>query len=334
MADGAPETTEIIVTETAWLSIAAAIAAISAVGIAIGLGIPLLSVVLENRGYSASLIGLNTAAAGVASIAAAPFATPIAERVGVVPTMLAMILIAAASLAGFYFATAFWMWFPLRVGLHFALTVLFILSEFWISVSAPAERRGLILGVYATVLSMGFAFGPWLFAQIGSAGFAPFGFAIGITMLAAIPILMAWSESPAITGKKRGSAFLRYVILVPTATGAVLVFGAVETGGFALFPVYGGRVGFSESEAALLLSMVGLGNVLLQIPLGLLSDMIRDRRLLLIGCAAMGLAGNAGTATCGPKLAFDSGCVVCLGWLRRRALHGWPCPSGCQSERP
>lgn len=291
MADGAPKSAEIGDDEIAWLSIAAAIAAISAVGIAIGLGIPLLSVVLENRGYSASLIGLNTAAAGIASIAAAPFATPIAERVGVVPAMLGMIVIGAVSLAGFYIATAFWIWFPLRVALHFALTVLFILSEFWINISAPPARRGLILGVYATVLSLGFALGPWLFAQVGSAGFAPFGLAIAITLAAAVPILMAWKESPAIAGGKRGSNFLRYIVLVPTATGAVLVFGAVETGGFALFPVYGGRVGFTEAEAALLLSMVGLGNVLLQIPLGLLSDRIRDRRWLLTGCATVGLAG-------------------------------------------
>lgn len=44
-----------------WRSLAAAIATISAVGAAIGLGIPLLSVLLESRGYSASLIGANTA---------------------------------------------------------------------------------------------------------------------------------------------------------------------------------------------------------------------------------------------------------------------------------
>ena len=61
------------------------------------------------------------------------------------------------------------MWFPLRVVLHVALTVLFILSEFWISASAPAApTRGFVLGIYATVLSLGFAFGPWLFAQMGS----------------------------------------------------------------------------------------------------------------------------------------------------------------------
>ncbi|MCC2690047.1 MAG: multidrug transporter ATPase, partial [Rhizobiaceae bacterium] len=100
---------------TQWLSIAAAVASISVVGIAIGLGMPLLSVVLEGRGHSASMIGLNTAVAGLASIAAAPLATPLAVRAGVVWTMLAMIAAGALALLGFYFATSFWMWFPLRV---------------------------------------------------------------------------------------------------------------------------------------------------------------------------------------------------------------------------
>ncbi len=279
-----------------WLSIAAAIASISVVGMAIGLGVPLLSVILETRGYSATMIGANTAIAGIASIAAAPFATPLAARFGVVPLMLAMILAGGLAFVGFYFVPYFWMWFPLRAVLHFALTVLFILSEFWISTSAPAHRRGLILGIYATVLSLGFAFGPWLFAQIGSAGFAPFGIAFGLIALAAIPVSLAWRESPDIAGSahdgKGGSGgFARYIWLVPTATAAVLVFGAVETGGFALFPVYGARIGYPEADAALLLTAVGLGNVLLQIPLGLVSDRMRDRRILLALCAFVGLIG-------------------------------------------
>lgn len=280
-----------------WLSIAAAIASISVVGMAIGLGVPLLSVILETRGHSATMIGANTAVAGIASIVAAPFATPLAARFGVVPLMLAMILAGGLAFVGFYFVPHFWMWFPLRAVLHFALTVLFILSEFWISTSAPARRRGLILGIYATVLSLGFAFGPWLFAQIGSAGFAPFGITFVLIALAAIPVSLAWRESPDIAGSGHGgggdggSGFARYVWLVPTATAAVLVFGAVETGGFALFPVYGARIGYPEADAALLLTAVGLGNVLLQIPLGLVSDRMRDRRVLLALCAFVGLIG-------------------------------------------
>jgi len=277
------------------LSISAAIASISVVGIAIGLGAPLLSVILETRGHSASMIGLNTAVAGIASIAAAPLATPLAARFGVVWTMLAMIVLGAFAFLGFYFAPEFWMWFALRAVLHFAITVLFILSEFWISASAPAHRRGLVLGIYATVLSLGFALGPWLFAQIGSEGFMPFGIAFAAVMLAAIPVLAAAKESPDIQSNgSQSSGFLRYIWLVPTATLAVLIFGAVETGGFALFPVYGNRIGYSEADAALLLSMIGLGNVLLQIPIGMISDRMRDRRKLLLGCAIVGLAGSLG----------------------------------------
>lgn len=275
-----------------WRSISAAIASISVVGIAIGLGIPLLSVILESRGYSPSMIGLNTAIAGVASIAAAPLATPIAMRFGVVWTMLAMILLGAVAFVGFYFAQSFWMWFPLRAVLHFALTVLFILSEFWISTCAPPHRRGLVLGIYATVLSLGFAAGPWLFSQIGSTGFLPFGLTFGFVMIAAIPVLLARSESPKIVSEGGKGGFFRYIWIVPTATAAVLVFGAVETGGFALFPIYGQRVGYSEAEAALLLTMIGLGNFMLQIPIGMLSDRIGDRRKLLLICALVGLAGT------------------------------------------
>ena len=284
------------------LSITAAIASISVVGIAIGLGAPLLSVILETRGYSASMIGLNTAIAGFASIAAAPMATPLAVRFGVVWSMLAMIVLGAFAFLGFYFATDFWMWFPLRALLHFAVTVLFILSEFWISVSAPPHRRGLVLGIYATVLSLGFALGPWLFAQIGSEGFVPFAVAFAAVMLAAIPVLAAAKESPDIRADDgQASGFLRYIWLVPTATIAVLIFGAVETGGFALFPVYGNRIGYSEADAALLLSMIGLGNVLLQIPIGMISDRMRDRRKLLLVCAIVGLAGSVGL----PYIATD-----------------------------
>ena len=105
-------------------------------------------------------------------------------------------------------------------------------------------------------------------------------------------MLAAAGESPRIQrADSQSTGFVRYIWLVPTATAAVMVYGAVETGGFALFPVYGNRIGYSESDAALLLSMIGLGNVLLQIPLGYLSDRIGDRRILLTACAVVGLLG-------------------------------------------
>ena len=123
--------------EIHWPSLIAAISAISAVGIAIGLGLPLLSIILEKRGISPTMIGLNSAMAGVAAMIAAPITTRLAHDFGVARTMLWAVLVSAISALGFYYAEAFWMWFPLRFAFHGAITTLFILSEFWINATAP-----------------------------------------------------------------------------------------------------------------------------------------------------------------------------------------------------
>ncbi|EJZ23254.1 MFS transporter [Rhizobium sp. Pop5] len=279
------------VEEIHWPSLVAAISSISAVGIAIGLGLPLLSIILEKRGISSTLIGLNTAMAGIAAMAAAPVTTKLAHKYGVAPTMLWAVLISALSALGFYYAQDFWMWFPLRFAFHGATTTLFILSEFWINAASPPTKRGFVLGIYATVLSLGFAAGPLLFSLLGSDGIFPFLIGAGAILLAAIPIFIARDESP-ILEEKPELHFMRYVFLVPTATAAVFIFGAVEAGGLSLFPIFAVRANFTESQAALLLTMMGVGNVIFQIPLGLLSDRIADKRPLLACMALMGFVGS------------------------------------------
>ncbi len=274
-----------------WPSLIAAISAISAVGIAIGLGLPLLSIILEKRGISSTLIGLNAAMAGVASMVAAPITTKIAHTCGVARTMMFAVLIAAISAIGFYYADAFWMWFPLRFTFHGATTTLFILSEFWINEAAPPRRRGLVLGIYATVLAIGFAIGPLLFSALGSDGVLPFLVGAAIIMLAIIPIFIARRESP-VLDTKPDRHFFHYIFLVPTATAAVFAFGAVSAGGLSLFPIYAIRSALTEAQAALLLTVMGIGNMAFQIPLGLYSDKLRDRRPLLTAMAVLGVAGS------------------------------------------
>ncbi|MDB5525665.1 MAG: major Facilitator Superfamily protein [Rhizobium sp.] len=273
-----------------WPSLFAAISSISAVGIAIGLGLPLLSLILENRGVPSSLNGLNTATAGVAAMIAAPITTKLAHRFGVATTMIWAVLISAVSSLGFFFIENFWAWFPLRIVFHGATTTLFILSEFWINFAAPPSKRGLVLGIYATVLSVGFAAGTVIFSLVGTQGLLPFIVGSVIILLAAIPIYIARNESPYLDEKPQHH-FLRYTLAVPTAIMGVFVFGAVEAGGLALFPVYATRLGFAESHASYLLTAMAIGNVVFQIPLGLISDRIKDRRILLTGMGVIGLIG-------------------------------------------
>ncbi len=274
-----------------WPSLIAAISAISAVGVAIGLGLPLLSIILEKRGISSTMIGVNSAMAGVAAMMAAPLTSKIAHDFGVARTMLFAVVISAVSAFGFYFADAFWMWFPLRIVFHGATTTLFILSEYWINMTAPPKKRGMVLGIYATGLAVGFAVGPLLFSVVGSEGILPFIVGAAIILLAAIPIFMARGESPELD-ERPNHHFARYVWLVPMASAAAFVFGSVQAGGLSLFPIYATREGFNESQAALLLTVMGIGNMVFQIPIGLLSDRMKDRRTML---ALMAFAGVCGT---------------------------------------
>jgi len=279
------------VEEIHWPSLVAAVSSISAVGIAIGLGLPLLSIILEKRGIPSTLIGLNTAMAGVAAMVAAPITTKLAHAYGVAQTMLWAVVVSAISAVSFYYAQDFWMWFPLRFAFHGATTTLFILSEFWINAASPPSKRGFVLGIYATVLSLGFAAGPLLFSVLGSDGILPFAVGACAILMAAIPIFVARHESPVLEEKPE-LHFMRYVFLVPSATAAVFIFGAVEAGGLALFPIYAVRAAFTETQAALLLTVMGIGNMIFQIPVGMLSDKMKDKRPLLAGMAFMGLIGS------------------------------------------
>jgi MFS family permease len=269
-------------------SLTAALA--GAVGVGLSLTIPLLSLEMARMGLSGGWIGANTAVAGIASLIVVPFVPRLAARFGVLPLLWASIFLSAASILGFRALYSFGWWFPLRFLFSSGLGILFVLSEYWINTAAPPGRRGFVMGIYATVLALGFAAGPGLLALVGTVGWTPYGAGAGLFLLAAGPLLLARNLSPEI-GHGTGRTVASFLVAAPAATLAALVFGALETGVFALLPVYALRIGFEASDAAMLVTATALGTVACQIPIGLLSDRM-DRRLVLLGSAAAGLLAS------------------------------------------
>lgn len=273
-------------------SIAAAIGCITAVGVALSLSIPLLSLEMERMGVSGIGIGLNTAIAGLAAVMFVPYAPRIAARVGVINLLWAAVLVAAVGMLSFKAVFSFAAWFPLRFVFSAAIGTLFVLSEYWINAVAPPARRGFVMGIYATVLALGFAAGPAVLAVVGTEGWPPYIAGAAVICVAALPLLLARGLSPAI-GHGGGHSVIALIKIAPVATLAALVFGAVESGGFAILPVYGLAIGLEAEPAAFLVSVVALGNVALQIPLGSLSDRL-DRRKMLLWAAIVGVVGSLG----------------------------------------
>lgn len=264
-------------------TLVAAIGAVSTVGVALSLSLPLLSLRMEQAGLSGGYIGLNSAAGGLATVVAAPYVPRLAHWFGVRRLLVGAVLLSALVFLGFAYVANFDLWFPLRILYGFALTILFVLSEFWINSAAPEDRRGLVMGIYSTALGIGFAAGPVILRMTGTDGALPFIAGAGVILLATAPILLAGSQTPDLDGHA-SEGLGKIVASSPTATAAAFVFGAIEAGSMALLPVYGLRAGLPPGESALLVSLMALGSVLFQIPLGLLSDRM-DRRALLIAIA-------------------------------------------------
>jgi MFS family permease len=272
-------------------AIAAAIACIAIVGLGISLTVPLLSLEMDRMGISRSMIGANTAVAGVASILAVPFVPRLAMRFPVLPLLWACVAVATLSLIAFKLLQGLAWWFAIRFVFSAAIGVLFVLSEFWINTAAPPARRGFVMGIYATILALGLAAGPLVLAATGASGWPPYLAGAVLFALAAVPLLFVGDVSPTVE-RGTGRTVLSFLAAAPAATLAALVFGALETAAYALLPIYGLATGFTVERAALLVSTVALGNVACQIPLGLLSDRV-DRRAVLLGAGLCGALGAA-----------------------------------------
>ena len=287
-------------------AIASAIACVAVVGIGLSLSIPLLSIEMERRGASSTLIGLNTAMAGISSICVVPFVPRIAARMGVVPLLVISIVVSAASLVAFPLLPGIAAWFPLRFVFSAGLGALFVLSEYWINAAAPPSRRGLVLGIYTTVLALGFAVGPLLIALVGTEGLWPYLLGAVLVLGGLLPIFLARGLSPVVEGGS-GRGVLGYLRLAPPALLAALAYGAVETGIFAILPLYGLRIGYDAQGAASLVSLIALGNVLFQIPFGWLADRV-DRVAVLLGTSLACAVGSA-------LIPVASGSAMALGIL-------------------
>ena len=271
------------------LPLIAAIAAISIVGVGLSMTIPLIAVRMEAAGYSASANGWGVAMSGLATILVSPFMPTLVRRLGVRRLMSLALALAVASLAGLAFVDNVLWWYPIRFGLGASLTLFFVVSEYAINALAPEDRRGLWIGIYSTSLYLGFALGPAIIGFVGTEGRAGFYAAIVLFIIGGAPIIAAGAQIPTFS-ERAGTPALAMIFRAPVVMLASLLFGALETGGMGLLPVHALRNGYDAATGALFVSFVAFGNVAFQLPLGLLSDRI-DRRKLIVAIAIFGLVG-------------------------------------------
>ena len=270
-------------------SLIAILSACAAFAIGMGLTLPLLSLILERRGFPGSVNGLNLATAGLAAFLVTPQVPRLMRTFGTATFMSGALILSAVSLLSLFQVQTLWSWFPVRFGLSVGLNGLFVASEFWINQLATDANRGRYISLYGACISGGFGVGPAILSVLGTRGVAPFAIGSAMLLLALVPVLMARKAAPQLD-EAPGPSTLTVLRTAPAILSAAFVFGAIDAGMGGLFPVYAVRSGYSETHAALAITAMSIGSFAFQYPLGILADRM-NRRSLLIICASTGIAG-------------------------------------------
>lgn len=288
----------------------AVLASLLAAGLTFGTSIPLLALLLERQGVSTTLIGLNSSMPLLATILMSTATPWIVRRFGVIRTLMAgiaLIIVCFLLMATYRQLEA---WFVLRFLIGVGMSVHWVVSETWLNSVAKPHNRGLFAGLYTALMGIGFAGGPALLTVVPLDGWAPFLAIICFIALAGVAILSASGCAPDLSLSHESSRWSA-IRLAPTIFAAIFVSGLVDTAMLSLLPIYGLRHGVDQAQAVMMLSVAVAGTVVLQAPLGWLTDKT-NRRALLLGVGAVGLAG-----------ALLLPLVLQAGWLLWPVLFLW-----------
>ncbi|MBE7185257.1 MAG: MFS transporter [Methylobacterium mesophilicum] len=269
-------------------ALAGVTAGISVFAVAQGLSYPLFTLLMQRQGMPPAMIGLSAAMTPLGLVVSAAFVPPAVKLVGARNLAAGCALLAAAlflSIGSLQNPVA---WFGLRFLVGFAINPLYILSEVWAIALAPVSQRGRIMGVFTAVAGAGYATGPLALAMVGSDGWAPFLVGIAGFLLCALILFLTTGRLAAFEEEtvEQGRGIGRFWRLAPALLLAVIISAACQQSAYSLFPVYGAAFGFRETTLARFVAMLSIGNVLLQIPLGLLAERFGARRMLLT-CAGV-----------------------------------------------
>ena len=231
-------------------------------------------------GYSASIIGIIMAMYFAGFIVGTFLCPAIISRVGHIRTFTVMAAIAASSIIiqGLWINPLVWALVRLLCGI--CLVGIYMVTESWLNDQAGNLMRGRVLAIYTLVMLIALALGQFLILAADIKELSLFAIAAGLFSLGLVPVALTRLPEPVpVTQIKPGLGKLFHTSSLgfSGSLAAGLMCGAF----WAMGPLFAHSNGLSQTGIAVFMSATILGGALLQYPIGIWSDRI-DRRLILV----------------------------------------------------
>jgi MFS family permease len=270
-------------------TLAVIFACVTIYGFTSGLIRPLLALILESRGIDRTIIGLNAAMPAFGMMIISPLIPRLIKSLGIKRFLISCLIVDVSMVLCYPLLDYLYAWFAISLIAGAAANALLVASETWINELAVDATRGRVVGTYNAMLIGAIAMGPLIIPITGIQGWTPFLVGAVFIVMAAIPLMWVGPSTLTLHGKS-SFTFFSFVLIAPTLTLAVILFAWKEYAGGSLLPVYGVSNGMDESTAAIMLTVLGIGGVVLTFPFGWLADKM-DRYLLMILCGVGILVG-------------------------------------------
>ncbi len=243
------------------------------------------------EGFSAAELAIVTSGYFLGFLSGARYTPMLIRRVGHVRVFAALGSFMSAALISFPLVGDPIAWTLLRVLVGFCMSGIYVTAESWLNDTATNQTRGKVLSAYMICQTLGII-GAQGLLTLGDAGTSVLF--IGASILVSIsfaPILLSATPTPA-TEVARPMPIRGLFSSSPLGTVGIFLLGSIYATQSGMGAVFGSEIGMTPGSIALFVAMLFAGALVLQYPIGWLSDRI-DRRLLIFGSATLGLGACA-----------------------------------------
>ena len=239
------------------------------------------------EGFSSGELAIVTSGYFAGFLSGARTTPWLIRRVGHVRVFAALGSFMSAGLITFPLLTDPWAWTLLRLLIGFCMSGIYVTAESWLNDASTNETRGKVLSAYMIAQTLGII-GAQGMLTLGDAGTA--GLFIVASILVSVsfaPILLSATTAP-VTEVARPMGLRALFNRSPLGTVGIFLLGSIYATQSGMGAVFGTKIGMTADQIALFVAMLFGGALLLQYPIGFLSDRV-DRRKLILGTALIGM---------------------------------------------
>ncbi len=206
------------------------------------------------------------------------------RRVGHVRVFAALGSLVSACLILYAAWTNPYFWFLLRIIVGFCFSGIYVVAESWLNDSSSNETRGQTLSAYLIVQMMGIVLAQAVLNFADPSGYMLFIIISVVVSLSFAPILLSVSPAPQFQTSKRMTLSQLWSIS-PLGVVGQFFLGAIFAALFGMASVYGTERGLTVKDISLFVAAIYFGGMILQYPIGWVSDRMDRRVLIFIVCS-------------------------------------------------